>query len=312
MKEIDLRRIDLNLLLVFEVLMTELGVTRTAERLGRTQSAVSHSLSRLREQLGDPLLVKAGGRMRPSPYAIQLIDEVRPILRSIQRVLAPNETFDPARSSRQFRIAAPDFALTLFPELWRRVSTAASGVTIDWRAPGEHMLLKVADGQIDLAILPAGIKLPDGISNTPIGSLPWQCFGRRGHPAFVAWGRQAWARWPHVVVRVGDRLQSPVTAVISAAGLKRRVAAWVPNFAAVAPLLAASDMLATLPAIAMVGAQERFGLIAKPVPIPIEPIPHVMIWSTRLANDPAIAWLRPLVGSVVADFLKQATTSGSK
>ena len=306
MNDIDLRRIDLNLLVVFEVLMTERGATRAAERLGRTQSAVSHSLSRLREQLGDPLLIKAGGDMKPSPYAMQLIDEVRPILRGIQRVLAPNVPFEPERSSRVFRIAAPDFALTLFPELLRRARKAAPRVAIDWSAPNEQMPIKVADGQLDLAILPSGIKLPDGVSWVSIGALRWRCFGRRGHPAFAAWGRKAWIRWPHVVVRVGDRLHSPVMAVTSAAGLKRRVGAWVPNFAAVAPLLNASDLIATLPAIAMVDAQERFDLVAKPVPIPIDPLAHSMVWSARMTNDPAIAWLRQLVGSVLADFLKRA------
>src|ERR1043165_6952925 len=87
MNEIDLRRFDLNLLVVFEMLMLERGVTRAAERLGRTQSAVSHSLSRLREQLGDPLLVRGGRGMEPTAFALDLIDQARPILRSIQRVL---------------------------------------------------------------------------------------------------------------------------------------------------------------------------------------------------------------------------------
>lgn len=96
MKEIDFHRLDLNLLVTFEVLMTEGSVTRAAARLKRTQSAVSHSLARLREQLGDPLLVKMGSGMAPSPFAQRLIEDVRPILRSIRRCVAPPEPFDPA------------------------------------------------------------------------------------------------------------------------------------------------------------------------------------------------------------------------
>ena len=80
MNEIDLRRFDLNLLAVFEVLMRERSVTRAAERLGRTQSAVSHSLSRLRDQLGDPLLIKGGRRMEPTAFALEFIEQVRPLL----------------------------------------------------------------------------------------------------------------------------------------------------------------------------------------------------------------------------------------
>jgi len=306
MKKIDLRRIDLNLLVVFDVLMDERGVTRAAERLGRTQSAVSHSLARLREQLDDPLLVKRGGQMVPSPYALRLVDEIRPILRGIERVLAPGETFDPAHSTRVFRIAAPDFALTLFPELLKRARFAAPGVAIDWAAPSETMLLAVADGSIDLAILPAGIRLPEAVSTAPVGALRWRCFARRGHPAFRSWGGKAWARWPHVVVRVGDRLRSPVDAASTAAGIKRSIAAWVPNFGAVAPLLAASDLLATLPAIALAEARESFALVAKPVPIPIGTLPHVMAWSTRHARDPATDWIRALAASVLAEFVRRA------
>src|SRR5215472_11423294 len=305
MKTIDLRRVDLNLLVVFEVLMSERSVSRAAERLDRTQSAVSHSLARLREQLDDPLLVKRGGQMAPSPYALRLVEEVGPILRGIERVLAPGETFDAATSTRAFRIAAPDFALTLFPELLRRARSAAPGVSIDWTAPSDTMLLPIADGRLDLAILPAGIRLPEAVSAVPIGALQWRCFARRGHPAFRSWGRKAWARWPHVVVRIGDRLRSPVDAASSAAGIQRSIAAWVPNFGAVAPLLAGSDLLATLPAIALGEAREPFGLTAKPVPIPLDPLPHVMARSARHARDPAIEWLHALAGSVIADFRKR-------
>src|ERR1700754_3479358 len=117
MHQIDLRQIDLNLLVVFDVLMTERNVTRAATRLLRSQSAISHSLARLRAQVGDPLLVKMGGSMTPSPFAERLFDEVRPILRSIQRVLAPPEPFDPASSQRAFRIAGSDLAAPLIPRL---------------------------------------------------------------------------------------------------------------------------------------------------------------------------------------------------
>ena len=107
MKEVQLHRIDLNLLVVFEALMVEGSVAGAAEKLGKTPSAVSHALARLRDQVGDPLMVKVGGRMQPSPFALTLIDDVRPILRSIKRVLALPEPFNPATSDRVFRVACP-------------------------------------------------------------------------------------------------------------------------------------------------------------------------------------------------------------
>ncbi len=299
MNEIDLGRFDLNLLVVFDVLMSERSVTRAAERLGRTQSAVSHSLARLRHQFGDPLLLKGARRMEPTVFALALIEQAQPILRGLQRVLSPLRHFDPARSRRVFRLAAPDFALALFTELLPRLRTEAPGVAIEWTAPREAMLLEVAEGQLDAAIAPAGLRLPAGIGSEPIGALRWRCFGREGHPAFARWNARAWAQWPHVVVRIGDRLESPVNVAAARAGLSRTIAGWVPNFSVIAPMLAGSDLLATLPAPAMAGMIGPFGLDSRRVPFALEPIPHVLLWSAARTGDPEVAWLlrrlRPLM-----------------
>src|SRR6266481_6634668 len=194
MNKIDLRRFDLNLLVVFEVLMNERNVTRSAERLGRTQSAVSHSLSRLRSQLGDPLLIKAGVRMQPTAFALDLIEQARPMLRGIERVLSPRYVFDPASSRRVFRLAAPDFMPTLFTSLLARLRSDAPGVSVEWTAPREPTLLDVADGQVDIAIVPAQLRMPGGVNSEVIGALKWQCFGRQRHPAFSGWGRRSWSQ----------------------------------------------------------------------------------------------------------------------
>ncbi|MEA2845623.1 MAG: hypothetical protein QOG78_904, partial [Rhodospirillaceae bacterium] len=224
MNKIDLRRFDLNLLAVFEMLMRERSVTRAAERLGRTQSAVSHSLSRLRDQLGDPLLIKGGRRMEPTAFALEFIEQVRPLLRGIERVLSPRHRFEPASSRRIFRLAAPDFALALFTDLLADLRAEAPGVSVEWTGPRETMLLEVAEGQVDIALSPARLRLPAGVVGEDIGALEWRCFASRGHPAFQKWGAKAWARWPHLVVRVGDQLESPVNIAAAAAGLRRTIA----------------------------------------------------------------------------------------
>ncbi len=299
MNEIDLRRFDLNLLIVFEVLMTERSVSRAADRLGRTQSAVSHSLSRLRSQLGDPLLIKGGVRMQPTAVALDLIEQTRPMLRGIQRVLSPRYVFDPASSRRVFRVAAPDFMLTLFAHLLSRLRSEAPGVSAEWTAPREPTLLDVAEGQIDVAIVPAELRLPEGVAGESLGALGWRCYGRKKHPAFARWNRQTWTRWPHLVVRIGDSLTSPVNVAASAAGLDRTIAGWVPHFSAIAPVLANSDLLATLPVIAMVETMHAFDLESREVPFPIAPLPHVMVWSTTRSRDPAMNWLRDRLRPIV-------------
>lgn len=292
MNEIDLRRFDLNLLVVFDVLMAERSVTRAAERLGRTQSAVSHSLARLRVQLGDPLLIKGARRMEPTPFATAFIEQAQPILRDIQRVLASRRRFEPGGSQRIFRIAAPDFLSGLFTELLGRLRAEAPGISIEWTAPRESMLLEVAEGRLDAAIAPAGLRLPTGIAAEPIGALRWRCFARKGHPAFARWGTRSWSRWPHLVVRVGDRLESPVNVAATRARLTRTIAGWVPNFSVIAPVLAASDLLATLPAPTMADTLRPFGLDWRRVPFAIEPIPHALLLSAARASDPEVAWLR--------------------
>jgi DNA-binding transcriptional LysR family regulator len=299
MNEIDLRRFDLNLLVVLDVLMIERSVTRAAERLGRTQSAVSHSLSRLREQLGDPLLVKGAGRMQPTAFALEFIEQARPILGSIRRVLAPRHAFDPLTSRRTFRLAAPDFAVTLFTSLLARLRDEAPGVSVEWTGLRDPMLLQVAEGQIDAAIAPAQLRLPQGVASQPIGALKWRCFARRGHPAFRKWGPKTWSHWPHVAVRVGDSLTSPVNVAAAAAGLDRTIAGWVPHFSAIAPVLGDSDLLATLPSVAMIDTVRQYGLESRHVPFFIEPLPHALLWSAGRGTDPETAWLRDRLGPIV-------------
>jgi DNA-binding transcriptional LysR family regulator len=297
--DIDLRRFDLNLLVVFEVLMAERSVTRAAERLGRTQSAVSHALARLRRQLSDPLLLKGARRMEPTPFALKLLEEARPILRSLQRILLPRRRFEPKSSRRVFRLSVPDFALALFTDLLAGLATEAPGIAVEWTAPREAMLLEIADGQLDAAIAPAGLRLPDGVAAEPIGALAWACFARRDHPAFARWGVRAWTRWPHLVVRVGDRLDSPVNVAASAAALKRTIAGWLPNFSVVAPVLARTNYLATLPTLAMADTTKPWGLDSRPVPFALPALPHVLLWSANRLRDPEIAWLRARLRPIV-------------
>lgn len=292
MHRIDLRKIDLNLLLLFEVLMQEGSVSRAADQLGRTQSAVSHALARLREQLGDPLLIKVGGRMRPSPYALELLPEIRPILRSIERVLSPREAFDPASSVRRFRLAVPDMATHLFPHLMQRIHQEAPKVLIEWEIPKASTLLDVAEGLVDLAFLPDAYKRPDGVAASTPWALPWACFMRAGHPALENWGRERWSAWPHIVVSTGDHADSPVSIAAGKVHLKRRTGMVVPTFSAAAPLLEQTDMIATLPALALADAVRQFGLQACPMPFDMPAMPHVVVWSARLTNDPASAWVR--------------------
>ena len=303
MNEIDLRRVDLNLLVVFDVLMEERSVTRAADRLGRTQSAISHALGRLREQLGDPLLVKSGMRMLPSPFAEHLVMEVRPILANIRRVLVPPQAFEPATTTRAFRIAIPDLNNSLFPQLVACIRREAPQVDLEWASRDDGVLLALLEGRVDIALVPSAVSLPDGTEPADVKPLRWASFVRKGHPAVKEWGKAAWNKWPHMAVRVGARMPSPVEAAAASASGRRRITTWVPHFSAVAPLLARTDLIATLPVLVMADVLDRFGLRALVAPIQLEPMGHRLVWSSRLGNDPALRWLRRHVATVFDEVL---------
>jgi DNA-binding transcriptional LysR family regulator len=312
MNEINLRRLDLNLLVTFEVLMSEGSVTRAAARLGRTQSAVSHALARLREQVGDPLLVKVGSGMAPSPFAQRLIEDVRPILRSIQRIVAPPEPFDPATSRRAFRVAIADFAPTLLPRVIAEVQRQAPGASVEWLAPSPQTLTSVAEGQIDLALVTSAAADVEGVQRQDAGELHSVTFARKGHPAIASWGAAAWARWPHVQVQLGERGKGEVDRAAEEQGLKRSIGASVPNFSQVPALVAQTSLLATMTPLVMDGAMERYGLRALEPPIAIKSTSFSFVWSFRLANDPGNRWFRTLVMDAYAELQRDvaAKTSG--
>jgi DNA-binding transcriptional LysR family regulator len=214
-------------------------------------------------------------------------------------VLSPQHIFDPANSRRVFRLAAPDFMLTLFADLLERLRAEAPLAAVEWTAPREPTLLEVAEGLIDVAIVPAELRWPQGVAGEAVGALGWRCFGRSSHPAFSDWGPATWAGFPHLVVRVGDSLTSPVNVAASAAGLERTIAGWVPNFSAIAPILAGSDLLATLPTVAMTETLHAYRLDSAEVPFPLPPLPHAMVWCGGRSRDPALNWLRDRLRPIV-------------
>ena len=306
MNKIDLGHIDLNLLVTFEVLMREGNVTRAAEQLGRTQSAISHSLARLRDQLGDPLLVKAGGKMSPTPYALKLMEDIVPILRSIQHVIAPPAPFDPATSTRLFRIAFPDNSRAFLTGIYARVQREAPGVAVEWITPNSEMLPLVAGGHIDICELAGAAPLPDGIEAYQGQPYTWMTYLRKDHPAIKDWGPAAWEKWPHVKVAVDTKNISPVDDVMRTDGLKRRVGAKIPNFASLGPLLANTNFLATLPPITVVDVIDEFDLVALKPPVEIAPMPFRFLWSFRLSNDPGSRWFRNLVIETFSTLQRKA------
>ncbi len=293
MNEIQLHQIDLNLLVVFEVLMEERSVTRAAKKLGKTPSAVSHALGRLRDQVGDPLMVKVGGKMQPSPFAEALITDVRPILKKIARIVQPPEPFEPATSHRVFRIATPHLT-PLTADVSERVHAEAPNVGLEWRSINSKDYQLVAEGELDLA-LGAIQKVPEGIVHEELPTLRRYTFARDGHPALERWDEAAWIFWPHVMVGISDAARQTVEERMAQMGVERRVGARIPEFSAIAPLLASTNMLANQVPIFMVDDIARYGLRILESPVALPDLTLRFVWSARLANEPGTRWLREIV-----------------
>ncbi len=171
----DLRRIDLNLLVILDALLSEQHVTRAAERLHLSQPAVSHALARLRDLLGDPLLVRAGASLVPTPQALELMAPLAEALAQVQSLLAPN-TFDPATARRTFRLAMSDYgAAIVLPGLIRTLRREAPGIDLQIsHASREGMLEGVLNGDIDVA---AGVfpEMPNELRSTPLFEEHYVC-----------------------------------------------------------------------------------------------------------------------------------------
>ena len=247
--------------------------------------------------------------MAASPFAERLAGEARPILGALRRVLAPAEAFEAATTTRVFRVALPDLNDSLFPLLAARICKVAPASTLEWATRDERVLVHVLEGQIDLALVPSAMPLTDDIAFGDDVIFHWASFVRRRHPAIARWSRAAWTRWPHVAVRVDGRIPSPVEIAQHDLAQRRKVAVWVPHFSAVAPLVAKTNLVATLPVVVMADRVRRFGLAVLEPSIAIEPMAHRLIWSRRLDREPAMRWLRGHTQAALDEVIAAADRS---
>ncbi len=306
MDEIDLSGIDLNLLVALAALVETRSVTRAARRLRVTQSTMSHTLGRLRVLLGDPVLVRAGRGMEPTPRAQAMAGPLARTLAEIGRLLAAEPGFDPATSTRTFSLASIDLLAPFVPDLLARMHAEAPGVALDLRVPERgdvtHALLQ---GDNELAMAPPQ-PAASGLMQRALGTVYWEVFGRADHPALrpARLTRKAYLAHPHAVVRVGNAGRGVVGDALAAAGLDRTVGLIVPGFLLAPAVVARSDLLLTAPAQPMAPLAAALGLARRKPPLAIPQVPVVLYWPERLHGDAGHRWFRGCVGEVIAGFLR--------
>lgn len=295
--------VDANLVVALDALLTEQSVTRAAARLHTSPAAMSRSLARLRRALGDPLLVRAGQAMVPTPRAEELRDEAAAVVGRMGALLSPGAHAEPSELRRTFTVQAADLVCAaLAPGLLELARREAPGVSIRFRAEELEAGPALRDGRIDLEV--GSIDHVDPETRVEqLVALRMVAGVRAGHP--LARGALTPARFAaaeHIVVSRQGRFTGPVDVALADLGLRRRVAAVLPSHLPAMTLAARSELVCLAPAdppgagrspLADVAA--GFGLELVDVPLELPPLAIGLAWHPRHAADGAHGWLRSAV-----------------
>lgn len=293
MSSFDVRSVNLNLLPALEALLLEGSVGAAARRLHVTQSAMSHSLRKLREALGDPLLVPHGRRLVLTPHAKEVRARLPSALDDLGAAVRP-PTFDPRTSTRTFRIATVDyFEMTTLPALLAYLRVRAPRVRLEIERFAPAHLAALEAGELDVVLTGGTGPWPEGARHTPLYDDPFVVIVRPDHPAVRRrLDLATYLRLGHVLVSVEGRRDGVVDRVLAARGLSRQVALRVPHFAAAPLAVRHSDWLCTIARTVAVRARQLFGVRVLASPLPLPPAPVAMLTPRRRARDPASEWLR--------------------
>ena len=293
----ELRDVDLNLLVVFDRLLVHRRMNAVAQSLGVTQPAVSNALARLRRLLGDELFLRTSRGMQPTAFAQRLAEPVSAALGTLHGALNQRATFDPSASARTFVLAMTDIGEIYFmPPLMRTLARLAPGVSISTvRNVTATLKEDLEAGRVDLAL---GL-IPDlkaGFFQRRLFRHRYVCMFRRGHP--LDKGRvtmQEFSAAEHVVVVAAGTGHNRVDTMLDVSGVRRRIRLRVPHFVAVGHILAETDLIATVPERFAQRVVEPFGLAYVPHPAKLPEIAINVFWHARSHRDPANQWLRSLV-----------------
>ncbi len=294
--------VDLNLLRVLDALLEAGSVVGAADRLHLSPPAVSRSLARLRRALDDPLLVRSGRGLVPTPRAVELRTEVRHALASATAVLTPAPAgFDPTQLQRRFAITADDAIVAgIGMALVERLSTQAPGVGVDF-LPDTNEAQLLRTGTVDLDIgAPHGFT--DDIESEELMTVSYTAVMRRRHPlAETKLTMNRYARAHHVVVSSKGLARGPIDDALAEHGLRRDHITVVPSTLAAAHVVAGGDAVGLLPAVSVAALGARLGLVTRPLPISTPEVRVCQSWHPRFSADPGHRWLRSLVRDLASD-----------
>lgn len=299
----DLKDLDLNLLLVFNQLLLQRRVSAVGEKLGLSQPAVSNALNRLRRLLNDELFLRTSRGMEPTPYALQLAEPIAYALNTIETSLNQRATFDAATSKRRFTIGMNDIGEIYFlPKLMDKLAGIAPGVSINTvRNTSLNLREAMEAGQVDLAagLLP---ELKAGFFQRRLFRQRYVCMFRAGHALDKEQiSAEEFSSAEHVLVGASEVGHARLDETITAKGLRRNAKLTVPHFVAVGHILSRTDMVATVPERYAQECLAPFGLKSAQVPVELPEIAISLFWHAKFHKEPGIQWLRGVMFDTFAD-----------
>ena len=304
--------LDLNLLTALDALLEEGGVASAAHRLHLSQPAMSRTLGRIRTATGDPILVRAGRTMIPTPRALALRAEVHALVLRARAVLAPQRGLDLHKLTRTFTVRCHDAMLAaLGSSMLTTLRSSAPGVRLRLLGETAADTPDLRHGQVDMEIGSARSTHPE-IRSEVIGHDHLVAVVRPEHPC-ARGGRltvRRYAQAHHLIISRRGRFRDPIDALLEARGLRREVVA---SFAAGASALQAvrqSDLMVTLAERMCQPAVQALGLRALAIPLPLQPVPVVMVWHQRDDDDQAHTWLRGEVGRTLRTICQSGAFQG--
>lgn len=307
LNRIDLSRADLNLLVLFEVVLDERHVGRAAERLNLTPSAVSHGLGRLRRLLNDPLFLRRPKGVVPTARAIELAAPIADILARARSVISTAEPFDPAKSARRFTIGAPDGVSAVFlPPLLTALRERAPGIAISVSQllppPGEtsperawrNVFSDLEARAIDIAVIPSS-NVPARFHARSLYEEDFVVAMRAGHPFADNPTLERYCEMNHVVVSATGDPHGFVDEALARRGLSRRIALTVPHFMFALAAIAESDLISALPRRFVEMHAARFAVVARDAPLQLTRFRLNAVAPKVAMIDAGVAWLFDLL-----------------
>ncbi len=302
MHQTNIAELDLNLLVALDALLGEESVTRAAKRVGITQPAMSHALARLRDALGDPLLVRGARGMVPTARARSLAQPLSRALADLRAVVATGSAFDPAVARRAFTIATADYGtMVLVPALMARIAREAPGIEVVVRPFPDEVVQALEDERIDVALSP----YPEpraALVGQRLFTERFVCVVRLGHPAAKKrFDLDAYCAASHVQIAPRGTRGGAVDDLLARQRRSRHVALRIADFL-VAPLVVLeTDLVLTLPARIAALYAETHPLVVLDTPFSRMSFTMWQTWLARRREEPAHTWFRNLVAAVAKD-----------